>query len=161
MLAQVRLGWRTTLVDYISIRLVQVRLGQVRLGWQTTLVGYVSRGQVGVRLGWQTTLVSYASVRLGQVRLADYIRELHQVSRGQVTAQTTPPSHNQYHDLVILPFLVNGMSLLCKPSKFPPIWWVASPAYIIHQNFFFWNFHQSYPIKNFLFWKLFPNLDIT
>ena len=62
-----------------------------------------------------------------------------------------PPSHNQYHDLVILPFLVNGMPLLCKPSKFPPIWWVTSPAYIIHQNFLFWNFHQNHSPKKFPF----------
>ena len=135
------------LVSYAS-----VRLGQVRL------VDYVS-GLHQWRLGW---------VRLGQ---ADYVRGLHQAGGGQVTAQTMPPSHNQYHDLVILPFLVNDMSLLYKPSKFPLIWWVTSPAYIIHQNFLFWKFHQnhspkifpfleiiskfgkSFQKRNFLFWK--------
>jgi len=43
------------------------------------------------------------------------------------------------------------MSLLCKPSKFPSIWWVTSPAYVIHQNFLFWKFHQNHSPKKFPF----------
>jgi len=62
-------------------------------------------------------------------------------------------SHNQYCDLVILPFLVNGMSLLCKPSNFPFL--EFSPKSHSYEVSFL-EFYQKSPLqKIFFFGKIF------